>query len=106
MFLIGGSACSNIPVFFSRNNGLIAVFANDSLADYSLNVTSGTTKLDTSSIEDANNLTLYHLDPDEIYSAMKDTESQMKAAFIFYAKNQQVLSLMSICVLTHFILFS
>lgn len=77
-------------MFFSRNNGLIAVFSNDSLTDYSLNITSGTNKLDTSGIEDANNLTLYHLDPDEMYSAMKDTESQMKAAFIFYAKNQQV----------------
>lgn len=49
------------------------------------------TPTDTSFTESAaGNLTLYHLDPDDIYNAYKDTIGQFKAAFIFYIKKQQV----------------
>lgn len=37
-----------------------------------------------------NNLSLYHMDPCEIYSAHRDTDAQLKAAFIFHVKNQLV----------------
>lgn len=36
------------------------------------------------------NLSVYNLDADEIYHAFKDTVSQMKAAFIYHMKKQQV----------------
>lgn len=38
----------------------------------------------------ANNLTLYNLEPEDILTAQKDTVGQLKAAFLFHAKGQPV----------------
>ncbi|KAG5890186.1 hypothetical protein JTB14_010650 [Gonioctena quinquepunctata] len=90
-FLLGGSICVNTPVFFSRINGLVAVCSNDQICDF-LNQTAGPgTPVETSFNESVavNNLSVYNIDPDEMYSAHKDTVGQMKAAFIFHIRNQQ-----------------
>ncbi|XP_023018139.1 nuclear pore complex protein Nup133 [Leptinotarsa decemlineata] len=90
-FLLGGSICVNTPVFFSRLNGLVAVCGNDQICDF-LNQTAGSgTPIETSFNESVavNNLSVYNIDPDEIFNAHKDTIGQMKAAFIFHIRNQQ-----------------
>ncbi|XP_049818107.1 nuclear pore complex protein Nup133 isoform X2 [Aethina tumida] len=94
-FLLGGSICVNTPVFFSRNSGLVSVSSNEFNCDL-LNVSQNVSLLavaDTSSNESVgitnNNLSVYNMDPEELYEAYKDSLSQLKAAFIFYVQNQQ-----------------
>lgn len=93
-FLLCGSICDTIPIFFSRNHGLVCVYGNNDLGIPDLNLTTTTTntQLDASLINEtvAGNLSLYTLDPEEVMSAYKDTLGQLKAAFIFHVKNQQV----------------
>lgn len=89
-FILGGSICVNTPIFFCRNNGLVAVSSNELGSDLtSLNLTSNTA-IETSFNESivTNNLSVYNMDPEEICSSYKDTLSQLKAAFIFHLKNQ------------------
>ncbi|CAH1116722.1 unnamed protein product [Phaedon cochleariae] len=90
-FLLGGSICVNTPVFFSRLNGLVAVCTNDQISDFLNQSTTSNTPIETSFNESTavNNLSMYNLDPEEIYNAYKDTVGQLKAAFIFHIRNQQ-----------------
>ncbi|CAG9859414.1 unnamed protein product [Phyllotreta striolata] len=88
--LLGGSICVNTPVFFSRINGLIAVCSNDQISDIpnqSLPV-----EVSFNETHAANNLSIYTMEPEEIYNAYKDTFSQLKAAFIFHVKNERAAS--------------
>lgn len=83
----------NTPVFFSRLNGLIAVFGNEQIGDYlSQSLALATPPVETSFNDSfvTNNLSVYNIDPDEICNAYKDTVGQLKAAFIFHIRNQQV----------------
>lgn len=93
-FIKGGSICVNTPVFFSRLSGLVAVYGNEQIGDYlSQSMAIATPPTDTSFNDSfvANNLSVYNVDPDEIASAYKDTIGQLKAAFIFHIRNQQVI---------------
>lgn len=89
--LLGGSVCINAPVFFSRINGLIAVCSNDQISDFMNQSMTPNTPVETSFNENLgiNNLTVYNIDPEEIYNAYKDPIGQLKAAFIFHIRNQQ-----------------
>lgn len=84
----------NTPIFFSRVNGLVTVCGSDQLvSDYiNLSVASPNTPVETSFGETltGNNLSIYNMDPEEIVTAYKDTVGQLKAAFIFHIRNQQV----------------
>lgn len=83
--------CVNTPIFFSRSHGLISVSANDFVGDLNVSLSQIHSPADASLNESvAGNLTLYNLDPDDIYNAYKDSLGQFKAAFIFHIKNQQV----------------
>lgn len=88
--MLGGSICINTPIFFSRLNGLVAVASNEQIGDYSV-LTPGT-PVETSFNESlaVNQLSVYNLDPEEMYNAHKDSLGQLKAALIFHIKNQQV----------------
>lgn len=92
---LGGSICVNTPIFFSRVNGLVTVSSSDQLvSDYmNISVMSPNTPIDSSFNEFAtgNNLSIYNIDPEEILTAYKDTIGQLKAAFIFHIRNQQVI---------------
>lgn len=79
-----------IPIFFSRIHGFVSVSSSD-FDGFDLvnqNVT-GADVLDASHIsvhnETAANLTIYDINPDEVYCA-DDIISQMKAAFIYHLK--------------------
>lgn len=93
--LLGGSVCSNTPVFFSQNHGLVAVYSNDGtpndltksfmdMADTSMNES----KVNDISI--AGNLSLYNIEPEEVMTAHKDIIGQLKGAVIFFIKRDQV----------------
>lgn len=74
-------------MFFSRLNGLVAVYSNEQIGDYlSQSMTINTPPAETS----FNDLSVYNMDPEEICSAYRDTMGQLKAAFIFHVRNQQV----------------
>lgn len=61
------------------------------MGDYLSQSIGTTTPLETSLNDSVvNNLSVYNIDPEEIYSAYKDTIGQLKAAFIFHIRNQQV----------------
>lgn len=94
--LLGGSVCSNIPVFFSRNQGLLAIYPVDqAMHDVSLSRTVLDNSVDkwmpfdeTLSVQHTN-LSLYNLEPQDMLATQKDTISQLKAAFLYHVKNQQ-----------------
>ena len=90
-FLLAGSVCVNTAIFFSRNHGLVAISSNEMANELNLSVAGANTPAETSFYESmvVNNLSIYNMDPEEISNACKDTLSQLKAAFIFYIKNQE-----------------
>lgn len=79
----------NTPIFFSRNNGLVAVSQNDMGIDFNMTVNQ-MSPLEASINDTFGNLTMTNLDGTEIYNTCKDSLSQMKAAFICHAKGQMV----------------
>ncbi|CAG9768028.1 unnamed protein product [Ceutorhynchus assimilis] len=90
-YIFSGCIFLNLPIFFSRKHGLVAVTGNDS----DINTTLGTSVMlektmseQSLGVAGSNNLSLYHLDPHEIYDAHRDTAGQLKAAFVFHVKNQ------------------
>ncbi|GJQ78399.1 putative nuclear pore complex protein [Trypoxylus dichotomus] len=91
-FLLCGSICKAMAIFFSRNHGLISVCSNDDLGvpDMNLTTTTLSTQMDIPLMSDTviGNLSLYTLDPEELISAYKDTLGQLKAAFIFHVQNE------------------
>lgn len=91
IIFVGGSICVNTPIFFSRNHGLVSVSNNDPIVDLNASMVSIGTPLETTFNESvAGNLSVYNMDADELYNTYKDTVNQLKAAFIFHIKNQQV----------------
>lgn len=92
IFILGGCSCRNIPVFFSRKHGLVVVNGRGE-GDRSFDRGGSSSFADISLLDQnitTNNLSLYRMDPHEIYSAHRDTDAQLKAAFIFHVKNQLV----------------
>lgn len=91
--ILGGSICINTPVFFSRLSGLVAVYGNEQIGDYlnqSMAIATPPADISFNDSYVTNNLSIYNIDPEEITRAYKDTAGQLKAAFIFHIKNQQV----------------
>lgn len=93
--LLGGSVCSNTPVFFSQNHGLVAVYSSDNagndLTKSFMDV--GDVSMNDSKINDLSvvgNLSLYNIEPEEVMTAQRDIIGQVKAAFIFFIKTQHV----------------
>jgi nuclear pore complex protein Nup133 len=93
---------NNIPLFFSRNHGLVCVTSSDFEPDFlnssvSSEVFSPITASDASmsifspNVTNVGNLTMYDLDPEEIYDTSKDTVSQLKAAFIYHLKRNHTM---------------
>ncbi|XP_066258897.1 nuclear pore complex protein Nup133 [Euwallacea similis] len=87
--IFSGCACSNWPIFFSRQHGLIAITGNEIEATLGFGTSSVIRENSFSEqTQSATNLSVYHLDPIEIFEAHRDTDGQLKAAFIFHAKSQ------------------
>ncbi|XP_044746474.1 nuclear pore complex protein Nup133 [Coccinella septempunctata] len=86
--ILGGSVCVNTPIFFLKNNGLVSVIGSDMSSDLNLSMANASLEQSMNETTGVNNLSVYHLDPMEIYNAYTDTLGQMKAAFIFHIKNQ------------------
>ncbi|XP_061388320.1 nuclear pore complex protein Nup133 [Musca vetustissima] len=107
--ILSAAVCGQIPLIFSRTHGLVSITPGDfDSAEMMVNMTSGSPDLfspiataaavgDTSlreqsvlstSMSNVNeqNLYMYELDPDSIYSEFKDDVSQLKAAFIYRLK--------------------
>lgn len=93
---------NNIPLFFSRNHGLVCVTPSDFEPDIfnssvSSDVFSPITASDTSmnifspNTTNIGNLTMYDLDPEDIYESSKDAVSQLKAAFIYFLKRNHTM---------------
>lgn len=79
-----------IPIFFSRIHGFVSVSSSDFDGFDVINQSAtGADLLDSSIVsvqnETAANLTIYDINPDEVYCA-DDIISQMKAAFIYHLK--------------------
>ncbi|CAH1978388.1 unnamed protein product [Acanthoscelides obtectus] len=97
-YLLGGSICGGTPVFFSKLHGLVLICSNssaigDQTTDF-LNQSGVMTPVESSFVNEtlstaANNLSIYNLNPEEVYNAYKDTVGQLKAAFIFHIKGQK-----------------
>lgn len=94
--LLGGSVCLNTPVFFSQNHGLVSVSANDATTANDLTksfIDVVDVSVNDSKINDISmigNLSLYNIEPEDMITAHKDITGQLKAAFIFYIKKDQV----------------
>ncbi|XP_050314136.1 nuclear pore complex protein Nup133 [Anthonomus grandis grandis] len=89
--IFSGCSCLHVPIFFSKHYGLVAILAVDSDLNTTMSSTSillETTDADTSVSTPMNNLTVYHMNPEEIYRAHNDIKGQLMAAFIFHVKNQ------------------
>lgn len=93
--LLGGSVCSNTPVFFSQNHGLVAVYTSDNAGN---DLTKSFMDMPDTSMNDSKmndmsmvgNLSLYNIEPEEVMTAQKDIIGQLKAAFILFIKKQHV----------------
>ncbi|KAJ8941363.1 hypothetical protein NQ314_010426 [Rhamnusium bicolor] len=97
--LLGGSICVNTPIFFSRINGLVTVSSNEQLVGDYMNLSMMGTSIPVETFSEmvgVNNLSVYNMDPDEIFNAYKDTVGQLKAAFIFHIRNQQSSTILGI----------
>lgn len=96
--IMNAAVCSNLPLFFSRNHGLVCVSPSDFDPGDFLNNSSFSPDVFTPPLTEnqtvfspnvptsSGNLIMYELDPDEIYNANKDVISQVKAAFIYNLK--------------------
>ncbi|KAF5280860.1 hypothetical protein FQR65_LT03009 [Abscondita terminalis] len=87
-FILGGAVCVNTPIFFLRNNGLVSISHNDSGMDF--NISSSMTHVESLNDSGLGNLSVYNMDPEEMYNTYKNTISKIKAAFIYHMKNQKV----------------
>lgn len=101
--ILSAAVCGQIPLIFSRTHGLVSITPGDfDSAEMMVNMTCASPEVfspiaETSmreqsvlstSVSNINeqNLYMYELDPDSIYSEFKDDVSQLKAAFIYRLK--------------------
>lgn len=101
--ILAAACFNNIPLFFSKLHGFVSVSPSDFDPDF-LNSSemfnqSGfaleTSQFMNDSIISASttnivNLTMYDLDPNEIYNDNKDLVSKLKAAFVYHLKRNTV----------------
>lgn len=100
--ILSAAVCANIPLIFSRTHGLLSITPGDFDSSDIMNASCTTPEVYSpmvdntlreqsvlsSSMSNINeqNLYIYDLDPDSIYSEFKDEVSQLKAAFIYRLK--------------------
>lgn len=98
--IMNAIVCSNIPLVFSRSHGLVAIspsdfdqsdflnssFSPDVITSPALSESLNQTVISTNITTIGNNLMMYDLDPNEIYNDSKDSNSHLKAAFIYHLK--------------------
>lgn len=90
--IMAAATYNNIPLFFSRLHGLVCVAASDFDTTDILNSSEilspsfDQSFAQSPNVTNAGYLTMYELDPEEIYNSNKDTISQLKAAFIYHLK--------------------
>nr|XP_022913982.1 nuclear pore complex protein Nup133 [Onthophagus taurus] len=92
-YLLCGNICVNVPIFFTRNHGLVSICSNDRDTT-NLNITTQSySALNETAQNDSNtagNLTLFNIDPTEMLQTFKDITGQLKTAFIYHVQNQQM----------------
>ncbi|KAL1492848.1 hypothetical protein ABEB36_011029 [Hypothenemus hampei] len=88
--IFSGCIYMNTPIFFSRQHGLVAITNNQSKSSLfgTKSITFDSSLTENSFNANINNLSIYHVNPNEVYDACHDSESQLKAAFVFHVKNQ------------------
>ncbi|KAK5648850.1 hypothetical protein RI129_003742 [Pyrocoelia pectoralis] len=84
--ILGGAVCTNSPIFFLRNHGLVSISPYDEEMDLNISVSS---RLDITNDTDMANLSIFSMDVDKMFTSHSNTASKIKAAFIFHIKNQQ-----------------
>ncbi|SPP87767.1 nuclear pore complex protein Nup133 [Drosophila guanche] len=98
--ILCAAVCSSLPLFFSRTHGLVSITPGDFDANELHNMSSCNTPdlfspssfhaPDQSSLTamtaSSNNLHLFELDPEELYSDLSDEVGQLKAAFVYHLK--------------------
>ncbi|EDW30446.1 GL18034 [Drosophila persimilis] len=94
---------SRLPLFFSRTHGLVSITPGDFDANELHNMSTGNTpdlfkpamlgsfsapdqSALTAVTDSRNNLHMFELDPDELYSDRRDKVGQLKAAFVYHLK--------------------
>lgn len=89
--ILAASVYSQIPIFFSRLNGFISISSSDfgNLDCLNSSVVSDVSDFhmtnQTIHNETATNLTIYDVNPEDVYN-LNDSISQIKAAFIYHLK--------------------
>ncbi|XP_017149323.1 nuclear pore complex protein Nup133-like isoform X2 [Drosophila miranda] len=101
--ILCAAVCSRLPLFFSRTHGLVSITPGDFDANELHNMSTCNTPdlfapamLGSFSAPDqstltavtgsSNNLHMFELDPDELYSDLSDEVGQLKAAFVYHLK--------------------
>lgn len=99
--ILSAAICNHLPLFFSRTHGLVSITPSDFDGTDLLNLSSCNTPdlfaplscnasfsaHDQSIISDSvNNLPMYQLDPDDVYSELNNEIGQLKAAFLYRLK--------------------
>ncbi|XP_033243531.1 nuclear pore complex protein Nup133-like [Drosophila miranda] len=101
--ILCAAVCSRLPLFFSRTHGLVSITPGDFDANELHNMSTCNTPdlfepamLGSFSAPDqsalsavtgsSNNLHMFELDPDELYSDRRDEVGQLKAAFVYHLK--------------------
>ncbi|KAJ9592509.1 hypothetical protein L9F63_015826, partial [Diploptera punctata] len=92
--ILGGAVCGNVPVFFSKNHGLISVSPSD-FSPHDLNScclsVSTTLDMGTSFMSEGVNISVSEVELEEL-TINKDATAQLKAAFIYFVKKNLVQS--------------
>lgn len=99
--ILSAAVCNHLPLFFSRTHGLVSITPSDFDGTDLLNLSSCNTPdlfaplsfnasfsaHDQSMLGDSvNNLPMYQLDPDDVYSELNNEIGQLKAAFLYRLK--------------------
>ncbi|KAH8382783.1 hypothetical protein KR009_005236 [Drosophila setifemur] len=99
--ILSAAICSHLPLFFSRTHGLVAITPGDFDGTELLNMSSCNTPdlfapasynasfgaMNQSTLSGStNNLHMFELDPDDMYSELNDEVGQLKAAFLYQLK--------------------
>ncbi|XP_069672597.1 nuclear pore complex protein Nup133 isoform X3 [Periplaneta americana] len=88
--VLGGAVCGNVPVFFSKNHGLISISPSDFSphdvnSSMSFSEAPGTLDITGSQFSEGINISMTEVELEEL-TINKDTATQMRVAFIHYIK--------------------
>ncbi|XP_034112581.1 nuclear pore complex protein Nup133 [Drosophila albomicans] len=99
--ILSAAFCNHLPLFFSRTHGLVSITPGDFDSTDLMNMSScnspdlfaplsfnaSFSAPDQSVMADSsNNLPMYQLDPDDVYSELNNEVGQLKAAFLYRLK--------------------